>query len=127
MNRIFHAFLLATLTTSGYAGGHLLIFSGGNHDVFLGCLTCNETDPASVHNSVGIYGSEVGPNSVLNDVGRYGSDVSPTSACNTLAFDPPIVVDEDGNYFGLLSVNDMKPGRITDEAVLRWLYGVACR
>ena len=44
-------------------------------------------------------------NSIWNEYGTYGSDYSSESAFNEYALKPPIIVDNDGNFFGYLTAN----------------------
>jgi hypothetical protein len=99
----------------------LLLFGGAQHNVFLGCLTCNQLDSRSVFNSIGAFGSRLSATSILNSLSEYGSSLSSYSACNTLATDPPIVVDARGNVFGRLTLNTLLPGAISDARVVGWL------
>ena len=103
-----------------------MIFGGDNHDVYLGCLTCSEFDSDSVTNEFGTYGSEFSQESVLNDFSKYGSKFSDLSACNSFAQDPPVIVDDEGNFYGRLTLNKFHPEAITVEGILEWLEFVAC-
>lgn len=84
------------------AQGNILIFGGRNHQVLLGCVTCGEHEAASINNSFGDYGSSVAANSIFNRVGNYGSRTSDYSMCNPRAQNPPVAVDEQGNFYGYL-------------------------
>src|SRR5262245_39483623 len=81
----------------------LMIFGGKNHDVYLGCLTCSESDSDSVHNEYGSYGSSYSTSSIFNRYGDYGSQYGTFSACNPYASDPPVIVDSNGNFYGYLT------------------------
>jgi len=43
--------------------------------------------------------------SIFNPYSQFGSRYSAYSACNPYATDPPVIVDENGNYYGRLTVN----------------------
>lgn len=83
----------------------IMIFGGDGHDVYLGCLSCSRYDSDSVFNKYGTFGSRYSPNSILNPYSEFGSKYSNTSACNPYASDPPVIVDDQGNYYGRLTMN----------------------
>ena len=103
--------------------GDLLIFGGKNHDVFLGCLGCSEFSSNSVLNEYGRHGNPYGSTSILNAYSQYGSKYSSYSACNEYATYPPVVVDQQGNFYGHLTVSDYK-NPIRNETIRAWLAGV---
>jgi hypothetical protein len=113
---------LLLLAPPANAKGPLLIFGGKDHKVFLGCLTCAETDMNSVHNEHGPYGKYGVGDTIFNKFSDYGSMFSDYSACNPLASDPPVVVDKPGNYYGRLSVNPLEA--ISSSQIRTWLKGV---
>lgn len=82
------------------------------YNVFLGCLTCNEFDTASVFNSYGSYGSAYSQTSINNQFSTWGSDFSDFSACNRFAMNPPAVVSQDGKIAWYWTLNSLKPGRV---------------
>lgn len=102
-----------------------LVFGGKKHDVFLGCL-CDETDPDSVLNKYGTFGSPYRSESIWNNVGDYGSTYSDTSACSRLASSPPVVVTEGGDFIGYLTIDKLQAGAITEPGVYQWLETVVC-
>ncbi len=108
------------------APSRVLLFGGQQHGTYLGCVSCASTDPESVFNPVGIYGSTVSPTSIFNKVGQYGSPVSPYSVCNPVASEPPVLVNEEGTVLGRLTLNSVLPGATTDQRVMEWLAGM-CR
>lgn len=101
----------------------LLIFGGKNHDVFLGCLSCSEYASNSVLNEYGRYGGSYGSTSILSAYSQYGSKYSTYSACNEYATYPPVVVDEQGNFYGYLTLNAYK-NPIRNDTIRAWLAGV---
>src|SRR4051812_10403572 len=50
----------------------LLVFGGANNETYLGCLSCPETDPDSLFNRFGTYGSRFAATSMLNRFGPFG-------------------------------------------------------
>ena len=73
--------------------------------VYLGKLVTNTYDKNSIWNEYGTYGSQYSSSSIWNEYGTYGSDYSSESAFNEYALKPPIIVDNDGNFFGYLTAN----------------------
>lgn len=108
---------------NGLGQRELLLFGGLNHDVFLGCLNCNEFDAGSVLNRFGRHGSEFLSESIFNSFGEYGSLYSNYSACNQDASEPPIIVDRQGNAYGRLTLNRFGY-QIPAPEVIAWLAGV---
>jgi hypothetical protein len=87
------------------APSKVMLFGGPNHKTYLGCLTCLKGDSESVSTPGGRYGPPIGAEGIWNPVGQFGSPVSPYSACNPVAADPPVIVNEQGNYLGRLTLN----------------------
>ncbi len=83
----------------------LLIFGDRNHDVFLGCITCNEYSSKSIFNSMSKFGFE-NSYGLWNSYGKYKNEYSSTSACNEYGSYPPVVVDTDGNYYGKFTIDE---------------------
>jgi hypothetical protein len=108
------------------AGRKLMAFGGPSHEIYLGCLNCSEFASDSVFNEFGAHGSEFRTNSLLNQFGRFGSPYSGNSACNPYASDPPVVVDNKGNYYGRLTINAYKdPTKI--QSLAAWIAGVCAK
>lgn len=107
-------FLISLLLFTTVAVGQkaLHIYGGQNHDVYLGCLNCNDIDRNSIWNDIGTYGSNISSNSIWNDIGTYGSDISSYSPFNSLASYPPAIADKDGNFYGYLTANELKSKRV---------------
>ncbi len=117
--------LLAAIPTS--AAGRLVLFGDDADRRFLGCLSCSRFDPDSVHNEFGHYGSRYSAYSIWNPYGRYGSPYSNFSPCNPYATRPPVVLDNDGLYYGRLTLNLFLPDAISEPEVVNWLRFVVCR
>jgi len=92
-------------TSQGGKSEPLLLFSDENPRTFLGCLNCSKFDTSSVWNDFGSYGSKFSSTSIRNQFSQYGSQFSTISACNQFASRPPLVVDENGGYYGRLTRN----------------------
>jgi len=102
-------------------GTKLLIFAGQDHDDFLGCLNCSSFVTDSVHNSYGQFGNPFSGKSLRNHYSTYGNPFSPYSPCNKLSVSPPVVVDPQGTFYGELTLNTIRPKRITNDAIQIWL------
>jgi hypothetical protein len=127
------AFLMAIAVTSrdlsaqiveGPSGKKLMVFGGREHDVYLGCLSCSEFSGDSMLNEFSTYGSRFSSTSIFNHFSMYGSAYSTMSACSPYASDPPVIVDNDGGFYGRLTVNRTHRQAISDQTVLAWLLGV---
>lgn len=93
----------------------LLIFGGNNHDVFLGCLSCNKYDNNSIWNKYGDFGSKYNTNCIWNKYGDYGGKYSDNSPFNPYASYPPVLVDGNGNFYGYFTVNKYFKNRTRDQ------------
>lgn len=130
IHRALLAVLLVALASAGaqpalgLVRSKLMIFGGPDHDTYLGCLSCSQYDTDSVHNRYGNYGSRYASESIFNRYGDFGSRYSDYSACNPYASEPPVIVDEDGGFYGRLTLNRYHPQATTEREVLAWLGGV---
>lgn len=102
----------------------LLLFGGENHKIFLGCLTCWKYSSDSIANPYGHYGSRYSSESIFNKFSEYGSRFSQYGVCNRYATHPPVIVDDDGNYYGRLTLNKFHPQIGIGKKLLDWLSGV---
>ena len=109
------------------AGGKIMIFGGSGHKAYLGCLSCSEYDSNSVFNQYGKYGSEYSTNSIFNEYGQYGGEYASYSPCNEYSTTPPVVVDEDGNFYRYLTINKYMSNRISNENIINWLKYKVCK
>jgi hypothetical protein len=105
------------------SGSKLMLFGGQGHKVYLGCLNCSQYATDSVLNMYGSHGSPYGTESIFNKYSNFGSRYSTYSACNPYATDPPVIVDENGNYYGRLTVNRYN-GQGANSELLAWIAGV---
>ena len=104
----------------------ILLFGGEGHKTFLGCLTCSELSTLSVFNELSDYGNHLYSGSIYNRFGDFGSSFSKYSACNTNATDPPVIVDENGTFYGRLTINRYHNQATEDEAIVEWLENIVC-
>lgn len=95
----------------------LYIYGGEDHDVFLGKLNASKYDSKSIWNEYGTYGSEYNANSIWNEYGTYGIAYSSYSPFNSYASYPPVIVDEEGNFYGYFTVNKYKSKRANFDLV----------
>lgn len=109
-----------------YTTHKTMIFGGPGHETYLGCLSCSEFAVDSVFNEHGAHGSQYRTNSVHNPYGQFGSPYSTYSACNPYATDPPVIVDEEGNFYGRLTVNRYHSQATKNEELIRWLEDIVC-
>lgn len=112
-------YLMLCLIFSGTVTSQTLhLFGGSNHDVYLGCLTCNSYDDNSIWNEYGTFGSVYDSKSIWNEHGTYGSEYNSDSPWNEYGSNPPVVVDKEGNFYGYFTINEHKSNRANFELVL---------
>jgi hypothetical protein len=81
---------------------------------YLGKLSSNRSDGASVSNPYSAYGSAYSPTSINNSYGPYGSQFSPLSVKNPYTLNAPRLYASDGTYLGRLSVNRYDPDSVSN-------------
>lgn len=119
------AVLLAVLLAFADAQGQkIMLFGGPNHSTYLGCFSCSEYASDSIFNEYGTYGSPYSSTSIYNSYSQYGSPYSNYSPCNEYATDPPVLVDDSGDFYGRLTLNTYRSDAVTDSDVVAWLRGV---
>jgi len=96
---------ISATTASSAPPSKLMIFGGEGHKTYLGCLSCSEYATDSIFNNYGDHGSRFSNESVWNHYSDYGSRYSDEGACNPYAYDPPVIVDSDGRFYGRLTLN----------------------
>ena len=106
-------YLILALLVSGFlfAQKPLHIYGGRGHDIYLGCINCNDFDANSVWNEYGKYGNSYNSISIWNEYGTYGNEFSQYSPWNEYASDPPVIVDKEGGFYGYFTTNEYKPKR----------------
>ncbi len=105
----------------------VMVYGGPADTTYLGCLNCFESDTESVLDPQGPYGSRGSATSIANPNGSFGSLSSPYSACNLFAADPPIIVDDQGNNYGWLTVDPSRAVDPSADAVQRWISRLCAR
>ena len=97
----------------------IMIFGGKSHQTYLGCLNCPSNARDSIFNESGQYGRCPGPFSdnlfCRGPFREFGSSgpFQDRSACGSNATDPPVIVDEDGGYYGRVSVGGAVGQRVS--------------
>lgn len=119
-NILLTAFLSLVISTLAQ-GQTLHIYGGSNHDVYLGCLNCNNYDKNSIWNTYGTYGSKYNSISIWNAYGTYGSKYNAASPWNSYSNDPPVIVDKEGGFYGYFTTNRYKSKR-ADFGLVEVLY-----
>lgn len=84
----------------------------GSDYVFIGAIV-NEYSRYSIANEYGSYGSDYSSTSMFNDWSRYGNDYGLYSAFNDYASKPPVLIDDDLNVVGYVTMNDLKLSYVT--------------
>ena len=111
MRKVLILILLSVIISTKTLAQTLHIYGGSNHDVYLGCLNCSKYDQNSIWNSYGTYGSKYNSNSIWNKFGTYGSKYNTLSPWNSFSNNPPVIVDNDGEFYGYLTTNKYKSKR----------------
>jgi hypothetical protein len=104
----------------------LMIFGGPDHQTYLGCLNCSQYAADSVYNQYGEHGSPYSRTSIWNHYGDFGSPYSTYSSCNPYATDPPVIVDQSGNAYGRVTVNQYATGIGAGAKLYDWLVSTVC-
>ncbi|NIF06527.1 hypothetical protein F3J23_13845 [Chryseobacterium sp. Tr-659] len=89
----------------------LHLYGGADQDQYLGCLNCDTFDKNSIWNKYSDYGNVFGSKSIWNTYGNYGSSYSTYSPWSSYASYPPAILDENGNFYGFLTLNPYKSER----------------
>ena len=74
--------------------------------IFIGAIS-NEFGSDSIANEFGA-GNEYSSDSIFNEYGDFGSEYSSESAFNEFASNPPILIDDDNEFVGYLTLNEYK-------------------
>jgi len=101
-----------------------MVFGGDGHKTYLGCLNCPETAQDSLFNEFGTHGNKFNPSSLRNSYGQFGSPYALYSACNPYSIDPPVIVDQNGNFYGRLTMNQYHAQRTRDERFLAFIAAI---
>lgn len=114
----------STAPPAASGSARLELWGGANANIYLGCWSCNQFDSESVFNQFGRYGSRFSQTSVWNHFSEYGSQFSSTSACNSLATNPPRILNTGTRTYTELTVNTIRPFR--DTSVFNYLKTTIC-
>ena len=106
-----------TPTAYGVAYAKLVLFGGENNKQYLGCLSCSKYELDALTNEYGTYGNQYAATSIWNVYGTYGSRYSQYSWRNPYASNPPVIVDQAGNFYGYFTVNKYFPNR----TLINWI------
>jgi hypothetical protein len=96
--------ILFNLASAAYAQ-KVYILGGENRDLFLGCITCTQFHDESIWNKNGIYGTQNNDLSIWSEFSDYGNEFSNYSPWNEFASRPPVLYDEEGNFYGYFTRN----------------------
>src|SRR5271167_3273147 len=99
----------AGLSGASVAPQELMLFGGEGHKTYLGCLNCSQYASDSILNQYGPHGSPYSSDSIFNKYSEFGSKYSQYGACNPYATDPPVIVDNNGTFYGRLTMNQYHP------------------
>jgi hypothetical protein len=110
-----------------YQPSKLILFGGLDHKTYLGCLNCSEYASDSVLNTYGQHGNSYSSESIWNAYSQFGSAYSSYSSCNAYATDPPVIVDQEGHYYGRLTLNTYHAQFGVGAKYYKWLKTTVCR
>lgn len=115
--------ICATVAASSANAKQLFLFGGKGHDIFLGCINCSKYDDGSICNKYG-SGNKYAEDSIFNRYGTFGSKYSEASPWNKYATGNtvPVIVDDDGNFYGYFSINKYRSDAMQSAAELAELY-----
>lgn len=118
-------FLIAVSISTANAQ-ELLLFGGRGHDVFLGCLNCNEFNSDSICNEFGA-GNSFNSDSIFNEFGGFGSEFSSSSPWNEFSSsnDLPVLVDRNGKFYGYFTINEFRTDAVSFVSDLAKIYKMA--
>ena len=117
--------LIVVLSSTANAQ-ELLLFGGNGHDVFLGCLNCNEYNSESICNEFGA-GSAFKSDSIFNEFGPFGSEFSSSSPWNqfSISNDVPVLVDRHGGFYGYFTINEFRSDAVDFASNLAEMHDIA--
>jgi hypothetical protein len=102
----------------------IILISLDKKNNFLGCMSCSPHKKDSIHNVNGPFTNKNKKNSIFNSQGPYGSSYSDFSACNVNATHPPLMTNDEGHIYGLITLNTKLDGAIREPIILKWLKKV---
>lgn len=117
MKRVVFIFIFSSFFTFFSYSQTLQIFGGEKQNIYLGCLNCSNLENESIWNEQGNYGNNKFSKSIWNSKGIFGSLESDYSPWNRNAKFPPALKDDNGEFYGLLSTNEVNGYRAEFELV----------
>lgn len=123
---VFIAIALSQFLVSEVAQAKVMIFGGRDHDQYLGCLICNEFSSDSICNGFGRYGNEFGSKGMFNEFSGFGNEFLTNSPWNIFSTSQavPILVDENGNFFGYFTINSSRNDAVNFSGDLKTMYDI---
>jgi hypothetical protein len=108
------------------SGQELLLFGGSEHDVYLGCLNCNQYSSESICNDFGA-GNSFKTESIFNAFSGFGSEFSSKSPWNGFSSsdDVPVLVDKQGGFYGYFTINQFRSDAVDFSANLAEMHEIA--
>lgn len=102
----------------------MMLFGGPGHDTYLGCLDCSEFTSDSICNEFGTHGSSFSSSSIFNEFGPFGSEFRSSSPWNQFSSsdDVPVLVDEDGGFYGYFTINVFRSKAVGFASDLKTLH-----
>ena len=104
-------FFLCIINFSIVRSQELHLYGGKDHDVYLGCLTCDKYDSNSIWNTYGKYGNSYNKNCIWNQYGAFGNKYNSLSPWNEYSTESPVVVDKEGKFYGYFTRNKYRNKR----------------
>jgi hypothetical protein len=115
---VWFCLIAFSLLSNNLSAQAILIFGGDDHKVFLGCLNCDKFSSNSIWNTYGNFGSKFNNTCIWNKFGDYGGKYGDQSPFNKYASHPPVLVDNDGNFFGYFTADKFKDKRTDSKLAL---------
>lgn len=87
-------------------------YDGSKYNVFLGELNTNNYSSNSIWNEYGTYGNNYSNESIWNEYSTYGNEYNLYSPWNSSSLNPPMIVDDQEQFYGYLTTNEFLPDRL---------------
>lgn len=89
----------------------ILIYAGPLHRDYIGCLDCDQFDGSSIWNDYSSFGlGNAYP--YLTHYANYHAAHGRYSACDPLAEDPPVMINNSHQSFGVLNISETRADSI---------------
>lgn len=96
----------------------LMLWGGEKHEVYLGCLNCTQYHAESVWNEEGVYGTKMNNLSIWSEFSDFGNEFTDMNPWNEYATNPPMILDENGGFYGYFTRNPYFKDRTEDKFLL---------